>query len=116
MKLFKTVLCAIALATVSLGAAAQRLPADALRVDESHLDAGAGLGFGVILGTATNTTAEPIGNVLVKINLLDAQGNLVGNTLANANNLAPGQTWHFKAPVIADRVASYQIVDVILYR
>src|ERR1017187_8439703 len=112
----RNLFCAALLVISSFGAVAQRLPAEVLRIDETHIDSGSGLGFPVILGTATNTTADPIGRALVKINLLDAQGNLVGNTLANASDIGAGQAWHFKAPVLADRVASYQIVEVILYR
>lgn len=50
--------------------------------------------------------------VQVTINLYDKDGNLIGSTLANVNNLEPGKTWKFKAIVIEDDTDSYEAVKI----
>ena len=50
--------------------------------------------------------------VQVSINLYDKNDSQVGSTLANVNNLEPGKTWNFEAPVMEQNVASYKIVEV----
>ena len=52
-----------------------------------------------ITGTATNTRGQPLKSVFFHFNLYDANNALVGNAIANANNLAPDDTWKFKAGV-----------------
>jgi hypothetical protein len=69
-----------------------------------------------IVGIATNQSGGAISNAFIKFNLLDAQGNLVGNTIAMASNLAPGQVWHFKAPMAEQGVVSVKVVEVNVYR
>jgi len=53
---------------------------------------------GYVEGIATNTTNKVLNMVIVEFNLYDTQNNQVGNTLAVAQNLAPGGTWKFQAP------------------
>ena len=54
-------------------------------------------GVQFVTGIATNTSDAPIKSAFVHFNLYDAQNNLVGNTIANGNNIAPGDRWLFKA-------------------
>jgi hypothetical protein len=54
-------------------------------------------GVRFVTGVATNTTNAPIKSAFVQFNLYDAQDNLVGNTIANGVNIAPGDRWVFKA-------------------
>ena len=70
-------------------------------VEVGNLQAIAGPGAGVsyITGTATNIKGQPLSHVFVHFNLYDANNALVGNSIANANNLAPNDTWKFKAGV-----------------
>lgn len=54
-------------------------------------------GVQFVTGVATNTSNAPIKSAFVQFNLYDAQNNLVGNTVANGINIAPGDRWIFKA-------------------
>lgn len=54
-------------------------------------------GIQFVTGAATNTSNAPIKSAFVRFNLYDAQNNLVGNTIANGENIAPGDRWVFKA-------------------
>ncbi|CAB3390974.1 FxLYD domain-containing protein [Kyrpidia spormannii] len=36
----------------------------------------------------------------------------MGSTLANANNLEPGATWKFRAPVFEDNVKQFKVVEI----
>jgi hypothetical protein len=56
-----------------------------------------GNGISAITGTATNQTDRELTAAFVKFNLLDERGALVGNAMATASDLAPGQTWKFEA-------------------
>lgn len=52
-----------------------------------------------VVGIAKNTGTTAYGYVHVEINLYDSSGAVVGSTLANVNNLGPGQSWKFEAVV-----------------
>jgi N-acetylmuramoyl-L-alanine amidase CwlA len=65
-----------------------------------------------IAGTVKNNTNKQYSYVQVEINLYDDAGNQVGSTLANANNLEPGGTWKFKAPIIEEKATKYKVKDV----
>lgn len=52
---------------------------------------------GYISGTATNTTNDTIRSATIAINLLDANGTIVGTTSATANGIGPMQQWKFRA-------------------
>ncbi|MGE5590998.1 MAG: FxLYD domain-containing protein [Bacillota bacterium] len=51
-----------------------------------------------VTGTVKNNSNKKYSYAQVEINLYDKDGNQVGSTLANINNLEPGGTWKFKAP------------------
>jgi len=65
-----------------------------------------------IVGTIVNTGRWTYSYVQVEINLYDAQGNLVGSTLDNVNNLGPGGRWKFKAVILEKGVAKYTIMNI----
>jgi len=75
-----------------------------------------GGGVTAIVGIATNKSGGPLSNAFIKFNLLDAQGNLVGNTIAHASNLAPAQAWHFNAPIAIQGVVDFKVAKVNVYR
>ncbi|MBB3257598.1 hypothetical protein F4827_002463 [Paraburkholderia bannensis] len=53
---------------------------------------------GYISGIATNTSGAPIDNATITINLLNAQGEILGTTQVKGTAIAPGQRWRFRAP------------------
>lgn len=55
-------------------------------------------GYPAVMGIARNTTNGSLANVFVKFKLYDKDGNVVGNTLAHAQDIGPGETWKFAAP------------------
>lgn len=65
-----------------------------------------------VVGTVRNNSDRSYSYVQVEINLLDKSGNVVGSTLANVNNLGPGETWKFKAIILEDEARSFEIKDV----
>ena len=69
---------------------------NALRISDLHVGSEPS-GVSVVTGVATNTSNAPIKSAFVHFNLYDAQNNLVGNAIANGNDIAPGDRWTFKA-------------------
>ena len=65
-----------------------------------------------IVGTVKNNSSREYSYVQVEINLYDDEGNQVGSTMDNTNNLEPGGTWKFKAIVLEDSATEYKIKDV----
>lgn len=70
--------------------------------------------FGVIfiVGKVRNNSQKTFSYVQVEINLYDKEDTQVGSTMANVNNLAPGGTWRFMAPVTADDAARFEVIRV----
>ena len=67
-----------------------------------------------ITGTLTNNTDKEKSYIQIEYVLYDADGNQVGNALANTNHLKAGGTWKFEATGTAspDQVASWERSDV----
>lgn len=68
-------------------------------------------GLQYIVGHIRNNTSKTYSYVQVEINLYSGD-TLLGSTLDNVNNLAPGDTWEFSAMVLEDGADKYSIVDV----
>ena len=69
------------------------------------------LGNEVITGTLENKSGRDVSYIQVEINLYDSSGAQVGSTMANVNNLAAGQTWHFEAMPMSD-FDDYEVAGV----
>jgi hypothetical protein len=69
-------------------------------------------GTSIIIGTIKNNSNKTYKYAQVEINLYDASDTQIGSTLANVNNLEPGATWKFKAPVIEENFAKWKIKDI----
>lgn len=67
-----------------------------------------------VTGKVKNNTNKKYSYVHVSINLYKDE-NLLGSTMANANNLGPGEIWEFSAPILYDNCNNYKIADVIGY-
>jgi hypothetical protein len=65
-----------------------------------------------IVGKVINNSSKNYGYVQITFKLYDKAGNVVGSTMANMNNLAPGETWKFNAPVFEDNTASYKASEL----
>lgn len=70
---------------------------NALRISDLQVGQDTVTGFPVVTGVATNTSNAAVKSAFVRFNLYDAQNNLIGNTIANGNDIAPGDRWIFKA-------------------
>lgn len=64
-----------------------------------------------VTGHIKNNTDKSYSYVQVEINLYSGETQ-VGSTLDNVNNLGPGDTWEFKAPILDDSADSFRIVNV----
>lgn len=62
-------------------------------------------------GHIRNNTNKTYSYVQVEINLYSGE-TLVGSTLDNVTNLAPGDVWEFKALITEDSADSFKIIDV----
>lgn len=62
-------------------------------------------------GHIKNNTDKTYSYVQVEINLYSGE-TLVGSTLDNVTNLAPGDVWEFKAVIAEENADSFRIVDV----
>ncbi|VVD71802.1 hypothetical protein PEP31012_00644 [Pandoraea eparura] len=72
-------------------------------------------GFPAIVGIATNTGNALVRDAFVKFNLYDAQGNIVGNTIAHGQNIGPSERWRFEAPFVARNVQSFKLTEISAY-
>jgi len=55
-------------------------------------------GYLAVEGLARNNTDTTLNNVFVKFKLYNSAGQLVNNTVAHGQDIAPGETWKFSAP------------------
>ncbi len=97
---------------VAQSSAAQgETPPKGLIVQEFNLESGA-YGSGKIVGTLKNTTGRSYGYVQIEFGLFDDEGNTVGSTLANINNLDADSTWKFEAPVFNATATQAQVKNI----
>ncbi len=78
---------------------------------ENHMQRGE-YGMVDVVGTAKNTGSSRISYGQINVKFYDTNGNLIGNGLANINDLDAGETWSFKATYLGtdgEKVASYKI-------
>jgi hypothetical protein len=78
---------------------------------ESHMERGE-YGTVDVVGTAKNTGSSRISYGQINVKFYDTRGDLIGNGLANIDDLDPGETWSFKATYLGTEgtsVASYKI-------
>ncbi|MGB4107839.1 MAG: FxLYD domain-containing protein [Alphaproteobacteria bacterium] len=98
-------------AATTTATAKKEAPPKGLFVEEFSLQMDA-YGVGKIVGTLKNTTGREYGYIQIEFNLYDAGGNQVGSTLANINNLEPGRTWKFEAPVLTGEATEAQVKNI----
>lgn len=72
-------------------------------------------GTGKIVGTLKNNTNKEHAYAQVEFNLYDDNGAQVGSTLANINNLEPGGTWSFEAPVLEGRATQAKLKGITAF-
>lgn len=73
------------------------------------------LGLRSIVGTVRNTSNSSYSYAQVSFNLYDSADNLVGNTIANVQNLEPKGTWKFRAIVFEKRATKAKLKDISSY-
>ncbi|MDY7566286.1 FxLYD domain-containing protein [Pseudomonas sp. RTC3] len=73
--------------------------------------------YGVLTytGEIINTTGRKLSYVQVEINLYDKNKGQIGSTLANVNNLEPGVTWSFEAPIIEERTKTARVAGITFF-
>lgn len=72
--------------------------------------------FRYIEGRVQNNSNVNFIYAQVDIALYDSQGNIVGSTFDNVNNVGPGEIWYFKAMIIdGENATKYKIKDVFGY-
>lgn len=67
--------------------------------------------FSYVVGHVINNSSKTYSYVQVTVGLYNGDV-LVGSTLDNVNNLAPGSTWEFKAIITDDRANQFKIEEV----
>jgi hypothetical protein len=66
----------------------------------------------VVKGTAKNVASSTLSYAEVRVKFYDAAGTLLNTSLANINDLGPGETWSFQVMYFGtdeDKVTSYKI-------
>jgi hypothetical protein len=86
------------LAAILAAAATAAYADDALQITDMRGLVEPGGVTGYITGIATNTSGKRIDSATVTIQLLDANGAIIGTTSASTAAIAPGQQWKFRAP------------------
>lgn len=85
-----------------------------LDISNVHIVHDSNTGFSSITGMATNRSGRTLSNAFVKFNLFDNQGNVVGNALAVASDLAPTDKWAFEA-VAPTKFATVKLTKVEVF-
>jgi len=65
-----------------------------------------------ISGTVQNNSRSAYESVQIEYNLFDASGAQVGNSFDLTENLAPGATWKFRAPILEDRASNFKVIAI----
>lgn len=63
-----------------------------------------------VTGILKNNSGKEINYVQIEFAVKDAEGNKIGNALANMNNLADGDTWKFNAQSFSTEEG--QVIDI----
>ncbi|MEM2124210.1 MAG: FxLYD domain-containing protein [Methanolinea sp.] len=72
-----------------------------------------GDGEKILAGKIKNDEPATIGHITVQFNLYNANGQLVGNTYASVNSLAPQKTWKFATqPFPARDYHHYELAEI----
>ncbi|WP_186038788.1 FxLYD domain-containing protein [Burkholderia gladioli] len=74
--------------------------------------AGGPSGISNVVGLATKTTNATLHSASIVFNIYDGDGDLLGNTIALASNVAPGDRWKFSAPMPYPTAHSVKAVRV----
>ena len=82
-------------------------------IADEQLDSSNGY-YAYITGTFSNNSSEELSYVSITYNLYDADGNIIGNAYANANNVGAGSSWKYEATsaLDPDEVASFERGEV----
>lgn len=64
------------------------------------------------VGTVTNNGRKTYSYAQVEINVYDSSKTLIGSTMANVNNLSPGTSWRFEAPILEEGANEFRVVRV----
>lgn len=62
-----------------------------------------------ITGIAVNQSTTTYSIFGLTFDLYDSAGNIVGNTSDSIQNFRPGQSWRFKAMIMEESTAKYQL-------
>ena len=92
MKFYALALCASLIAIPAMAQSKQFFPIENMSVVPSESPTAS-----YIEGKLKNESGKNIDSISLTFNLYDEQGNVVGNAIASAATLAPGDTWAFKA-------------------
>jgi len=63
-------------------------------------------------GSIKNTSGQTFSYLVVKVDLLDANGKLVGNASDGIQNLEPGTTWDFEAGIDNEDAETAQVHEI----
>ena len=83
-------------------------PGDNLVLVEAGFTTGRS-GSRVVAGTVRNATDRTCAQVRARIDLLDGNDSVVGETFAITDALGAGETWMFEAPVDAEHAVRFRV-------
>jgi uncharacterized membrane protein len=88
-----------------------KAPAEKLQILSQSMTTGQ-FGNIVVKGTAKNISSSNLVYAEVRVKFYDAAGSLLNTSLANINDLGPGETWNFEVMYLGmdtENVKSYKI-------
>lgn len=65
-----------------------------------------------IVGTLKNESGKKTKYIQIVFNLYDEDGNVIGSAMDNINNIDPDGTWRFKAMILDDDFASFELSEI----
>ena len=86
-------------------------PSSELEILEHHGEIGE-YGNLYVVGQAKNTGSKSLSYAEIRVKFYDADGNLLGSSFDNINDLGAGETWRFKVIYMGmdtEKVSSYKI-------
>ena len=72
-------------------------------------------GSNMIVGTVKNNSGKQYSYAQIEFNLYDSDGNQIGSTFDNINNLEPNKVWKFSAVILEENFSEVKFKGITAF-
>lgn len=87
-------------------------PGPVIQLETSDVTFGQNMAGTVVQGSVTNNTKTTYEDVQVEVELMDADGKVLGTATKTTETLVPGQVWEYQALMTFDKAISGKVKEV----